>query len=208
MSNFARKERTMNRNPHQSIIRVATECFLKYGIKGTTMNIVAAGTGISKRTLYQCFPDKRDLLKTCMHNRFEADLRTIRERIVGMGTLEAILFLNRMAYDLFTAPYPAFCRDLVCSRDLTEFLRTEYREPLEAIAAMLLDRAKAEGVIAAEADTSKSFSLFEKLLSSLEEEPCDDRERAAAFSYAVRICLAGLCTDRGREQLKNIHNNE
>lgn len=196
----------MKQNPRQKIIRVATECFLKYGIKGTTTDIIASEAGISKRTLYLCFWDKYDLLRVCVHTWFETNIQAIRSRIACMESMEAILFMHRMVYDLFTAPYPAFCRDMAKSYDLKEYLEAEYLRPLELIAAALFERAKADGLITEETDVAKTLFLFERFVLSVSQEPCDDRQREAVFSYAIRVFLTGLCTDLGRQRLMNIDN--
>ena len=47
----------------RKIIETAADCFLKYGIKNTTMDFVSEVLHISKRTLYQFFPSKCDLLE-------------------------------------------------------------------------------------------------------------------------------------------------
>ena len=40
--------------------------FATKGIKGVTMDDIAMGLGISKRTLYEMFEDKEELLIACM----------------------------------------------------------------------------------------------------------------------------------------------
>ena len=47
----------------RKIIETAADCFLKYGIKNTSMDFVSEVLHISKRTLYQFFPSKCDLLE-------------------------------------------------------------------------------------------------------------------------------------------------
>lgn len=64
----------MNQNTlRRKIIEVAAGCFLKYGIKNTSMNFMSEILHISKRTLYQSFPSKRNLLKVCVTFRLEAN---------------------------------------------------------------------------------------------------------------------------------------
>lgn len=46
----------------QLIIKNAGQLYLKHGIKNITMDSVAAEIGISKKTLYQYFTDKEDLV--------------------------------------------------------------------------------------------------------------------------------------------------
>lgn len=48
------------------IIEQATPMFLHYGIKSITMDMVANRLGISKRTLYENFKEKNELLLACL----------------------------------------------------------------------------------------------------------------------------------------------
>lgn len=54
------------------IIEQATPMFLHYGIKAVTMDMIAARLGISKRTLYENFKEKNELLLACL-KKAEAD---------------------------------------------------------------------------------------------------------------------------------------
>ena len=48
------------------IIEQATPMFLHYGIKAVTMDMIAARLGMSKRTLYENFKEKNELLLACL----------------------------------------------------------------------------------------------------------------------------------------------
>ena len=50
--------------------RIVTECsqmLMSVGPASMTMDDVARACGISKRTLYETFPDKRTLISECIH---------------------------------------------------------------------------------------------------------------------------------------------
>ncbi len=48
---------------HQRIIEKAAEMFRTYGIRAVTMDMLANDLGISKRTIYEVFKDKEELLQ-------------------------------------------------------------------------------------------------------------------------------------------------
>lgn len=48
------------------VIGESLKLFLKYGVKSITMNDIAKSCGISKRTLYETFHDKDELLEICI----------------------------------------------------------------------------------------------------------------------------------------------
>jgi len=47
----------------QKILAQVTVLFMQYGIKSLTMDDIARHLGMSKKTLYQSFSDKADLVK-------------------------------------------------------------------------------------------------------------------------------------------------
>ena len=52
----------MNTELQQRIIKQATRMFFCNGIKSVTMDMIASQLGISKRTLYENFKEKNELL--------------------------------------------------------------------------------------------------------------------------------------------------
>jgi len=55
----------------ERIIEEASRLFFQKGIKSMTMSDIASHIGISKRTLYEVFKDKEELLEACMGKSFK-----------------------------------------------------------------------------------------------------------------------------------------
>ena len=55
----------------ERIIETAVKAFAAQGIKSITMDDIATSLGISKRTLYEVFPDKETLLEECIGSPVE-----------------------------------------------------------------------------------------------------------------------------------------
>jgi AcrR family transcriptional regulator len=53
----------MEMDYRQKIIEQASELFRMYGIRAVTMDMLAGSMGISKRTIYEVFHDKNELLQ-------------------------------------------------------------------------------------------------------------------------------------------------
>ena len=49
----------------ERIIQTALLLFGKYGVKSITMDEIASGLGVSKRTLYETFKDKESIIMEC-----------------------------------------------------------------------------------------------------------------------------------------------
>lgn len=61
-SNFLLDSNSPKYSATKNIIDTASKAFFTYGIKSITMDEIASSAGISKRTLYQLFKDKEELL--------------------------------------------------------------------------------------------------------------------------------------------------
>lgn len=59
--------------PKEKILAEAEALFMKYGFKSITMDDIARELGISKKTLYQYFEDKNDLVNQAIENHIHCD---------------------------------------------------------------------------------------------------------------------------------------
>ncbi len=67
--------------------------FSKYGIKTISMDHIAQNLRVSKRTIYEIFTDKNDLLKQCLRNESEAVQRVLETTEKGSESfIEVIAF--------------------------------------------------------------------------------------------------------------------
>ncbi len=73
----------------QRLLETAYKLILKYGVKSMTMDDIARGLGISKKTLYQYALDKNDLVKQIIH----ADMQ------INYQKINSIIHLNLKAID-------------------------------------------------------------------------------------------------------------
>jgi AcrR family transcriptional regulator len=61
------------------VLRGAEELFFKYGIKSVTMDDIAKHLSISKKTIYQFYSDKNEIVDILMRLKLEEDKTVIRE---------------------------------------------------------------------------------------------------------------------------------
>lgn len=74
------ENRHIDPETRQRIIALADELFLEYGIKGISMDEIARRLSMSKRTLYEYFADKEDLLLACIDHH-SASMKALSEEI-------------------------------------------------------------------------------------------------------------------------------
>jgi TetR/AcrR family transcriptional regulator, cholesterol catabolism regulator len=97
----------------ERIVSGASELFRKYGIKSVTMDSIAVYLGISKRTIYEAFCDKNELLEVVLKCMTEKQCE-ILEKIIeeSENSIIAIFRLIDMNRDNFQSMSPAFQADL------------------------------------------------------------------------------------------------
>jgi len=95
------------------IIEGAAELFRVYGIKSVTMDAIANHLGISKRTIYEIFSDKDELLKGVLQWMAEKQrdlvLKVLEETDNAIKAIFRLLEINR---DHFQSMSPAFQNDM------------------------------------------------------------------------------------------------
>ena len=78
----------------ETIIKSAAEMFVEQGIKAVRMDDIARHIGVSKRTLYEMFGDKEELLYQCLSYYVqERDRRHAELGAQAQNVLEAMLLV-------------------------------------------------------------------------------------------------------------------
>ena len=95
------------------IIKGAAELFRTYGIRSVTMDSLANQLGISKRTIYEVFSDKDELIVEVL-TRMSRQQRELLKRVLdeSENSIVAIFRMLEFTRDYFQEMNPAFQSDL------------------------------------------------------------------------------------------------
>ena len=103
----------------QNILDVAKDLFLLHGIRAVKMDDIAASLKMSKRTLYECYDNKKDLLFDVLtlilemhHKKMEAYSKTCS------NVMDMLIELFRIQTDVYAQTNPLFFKDLERYPDL------------------------------------------------------------------------------------------
>ena len=91
----------------QRILEIATTQFARFGVRTITMEDLARQAGISKKTIYQEFEDKKDLVKAVFAAILEQDrkrLQFILEQ--GDGVIEHLVQTSKLMRERLTSINP------------------------------------------------------------------------------------------------------
>ena len=180
--------------------------FFRYGLKSVTMDDVARELGISKKTLYQFFPTKNDLIQqtilahTDCEKKIFADLRT-----KSKDAIEEILAFAKCCIKMLSNLSPTLMYDLQKfypeSWQLVEYLQKEHTY---MDISLNMARGKEEGLYRKDVDTAVVARLYvAQSLCIVDETTFPQKEFAKEklLMEFVLYHLRGVSTPRGLEKL-------
>ena len=97
----------------KEIIEKVSGLYLKYGIKSVTMEDVARELGISKKTLYQYFKDKDDLVKKVVDFHMDMQHKSMKDfASAKMNAIEELLMVSKFISDFLKRINPSVTYDI------------------------------------------------------------------------------------------------
>jgi len=97
----------------ERIIQGSEELFLQTGVKSVTMDDVARHLGMSKKTIYQFFKDKNELVIALVTKKLQEDEEQMSEIISKSGNvIEAMINMMKCSEDIFSRINPVVIHDM------------------------------------------------------------------------------------------------
>ncbi len=97
----------------QIIANRASELFYHYGIKRVAMDDIAKRTGMSKKTVYQFFPDKEALVKSIVEETIEGTEKGMRHCLeISQNAVEEVFNQVRICFASWINIEPVFYYEL------------------------------------------------------------------------------------------------
>ena len=145
----------------EQIIQESSKLLNRIGPSSMTMDMVAHSCGISKRTLYEKFPDKKSLIMECLHREHErqnAEMRHIFE--TAENCFDALFQVFTRARSYLQQTSAAFIDDI---KRLYPELHAEHREKEKEFViglSQVLAKAQGEGHVMPNIDTDIAAFMF------------------------------------------------
>ncbi|PWK79186.1 TetR family transcriptional regulator [Mucilaginibacter oryzae] len=97
----------------QKIADKAHDLFIRYGIRSISMDKIAGSLGISKKTVYQFFSSKDDLVTTFVENEITVNIARCESlKAKNSDAILELFFILTYAKDFYKTLYPALMHDL------------------------------------------------------------------------------------------------
>ena len=184
------------------ILTAAMKGFHQRGIRALKMDDVAAELGISKRTLYEIFDKKEDLLFEAMkHYHCERSEKVQMKVMRCRNVMEIILEIYRTKVEEFQQTNPSFYADLEKYPQVMEFLEGENEKNRENF-LRFMDRGIQEGFFRSDVNYELATRLFNALGNYvMQNKVYLQYSMEDIFKNLIFVTLRGMCTERGVKTL-------
>lgn len=194
----------------------AKELFSRYGIKNITMDEIARHLGISKKTIYQEFPDKDSLVHTMMETDMKTHERDFEEIYNASENLvDEIFRIMKKMTEIFTNCNPVMFHDLQKHYPATWRLFTDFREKHILVnVERSIERGKQDGLVREDVNTKilSRFRLEEITMGMAGQAFPPDKFNMLDVQLALtEHYLYGICTLKGHKlvnKYKKINEDE
>ncbi|GAB4334784.1 MAG: TetR/AcrR family transcriptional regulator [Flammeovirgaceae bacterium] len=194
----------------ERILVAAGEFFQKFGIKSVTMEDIAKNLGISKKTIYLFFKDKDDLVEHVAIRQMEMDVVHLKKiENESQNIIEHLIKISEFIRQRLTELNPAMIYDLRKYHPKAWKLFADHREHCqESLVISTLEQGIKEGYFRNNLDV-KALSRMRLLQIEMAFDP--NIFPPAEFNLLkiqmqfFEHFLYGLCTEKGFEMLRKIH---
>lgn len=193
--------------PHEEqrnrVIEMASLMFFEHGIRKVRMDDVAAALTMSKRTLYEMFADKEELLLECMKvNQEKKRENAVQVADSADNVLEIVFRLYQYGMEEMKNVHPSMYRDIKKYPKVCEYLN-QRKEQSTKNSKGFYETGVRQGLLRADIN----FDIFQFLVDlSMSGFLTNDllMERwtlADVLDTVVRVNMRGICTEKGQRML-------
>lgn len=189
-----------------------SQMLMSVGPTSMTMDDVARACGISKRTLYEIFPDKRTLIGECIHHEHELKNAALKEIFnTSSNCFEAMYRVYQRARKMYEATSVAFFNDIKrLYPDIFEKHIENEKTVINGIASVLR-QAQNEGLVTTRINPEIAAYLFSQSLRALHENSNGAKygfKDEDMFDHVFISFMRGVATIKGIEMIEYLEQQQ
>lgn len=191
-------ETTYRQELKERILSVATALFHKYGIKSVKMDDIANELKISKRTLYETYSNKEELLFEVVRQHKKEERRKMEEiDRPGMNVINVVIEICKYRIEEFSSINPLFFEEIHKYPELLAYVRSLHKER-ESDALAFMQRGVDEGFFLSNVnyDIVRTLTIAsqQSIMNQYLYKKYDVKELA---HVAILFFIRGYCTEKG-----------
>ena len=192
----------------ERILEYSEKEFYANGVKQVKMDNIANYLSISKRTLYEIYPTKEDLLLECLKKHDTAYESRIEQYIEesNPNAIEIIIFSYKMKLEYFLLLNPLFLDELCKYKRVINYFDARDKER-DTNFEWLFNRGVEEGFFRKDLNPRIISNMFTvSLKEAIDNELYKEFGMEYLFRDIVFTLIRGICTIKGIEAIDQLLN--
>ncbi len=191
----------------EKILKTSMDLMIRIGPQSVTMDMVARDCGISKRTLYETFPNKHNLISDVIeYNQQQANAKFTQIFEQSANSFEALMGVYTVAREFIQKTSPVFLTDIkrLYPEAFDEYKAQELNHILSL--ANIISKAKEEGLVLPGIKCKIAAFIFNnnmKNLHHMQDFPFPEYSAAEVFDGAFLNFMRGMATTKGQEIIED-----
>ena len=196
----------------ERIVAESSQILMSVGPTSMTMDDVARACGISKRTLYETFPDKRTLIGECIHHEHEVKDAQLKEIFnTSSNCFEAMFRVYQRARKIYKSTSISLFNDIKrLYPDIFEKHVENEKNVITGIASVLR-QAQDEGLVIKRINPEIAAFLFSQSMRALHENSNGAKygfKEEDLFDHVFVSFLRGVATIKGIEMIEYLEQQQ
>lgn len=192
----------------ERILEYSEKEFYANGVRQVKMDNIANYLSISKRTLYEIYPTKEDLLLECVKKHDKTHESRIEQYIEesNPNAIEIIIFSYKMKLEYFLQLNPLFLEELCKYKRVINYFDARDKER-DTNFEWLFNRGVEEGFFRKDLNPRIISNMFTvSLKEAIDNELYKEFGMEYLFRDIVFTLIRGICTIRGIEAIDQLLN--
>jgi len=196
-------------DPHKPLLGRIRDLLFLYGTKSITLDDIASRMGISKKTIYSCCPDKKNLVDRIVVDYLSshrADAERVRSE--SRHAIDEVLQMARLARARMEQVSPAFLFDLnKYYPDIWARFEQYRTQEIFGQVVDVIKRGQQEGLFRTDLDTEIVAAMHLqhiRLLTEPGQQPRPERPVGDMIRHIISIFLQGIVTQKGLDVMSQL----
>ncbi|MFT5338140.1 MAG: AcrR family transcriptional regulator [Luteibaculaceae bacterium] len=186
-----------------------SDLFLNYGFKSVNMDDIARHLGKSKRTIYQFFKDKKEVVEAVVSYSLEQDIKNVKSiQDKGLDAISENVEFTDYVFEKLKGIHPSIFFDLEKYYPKSWKMFLDFREGFVVECIKLnIDKGQKEGVYRKEIKGQIIGSLYMGLMDQMfnyEVRGNDALPLTVVYKELTRYHLTGLANEKGYQQIQSL----
>lgn len=190
----------------EKILKTAMAEFMQRGLKAVKMDDIAKKMVMSKRTLYEIFADKEELLYECVKYGSEEELNEIHRTASreGADVVDILIDFIHIRLKSMSSVNPKFYAEIMRYKKVADFLKANHDSRRKEGNAFI-KRGQREGYIRKDVDFELLGAIFDRTIQAvLDDELFNEYSLKRIFRNIIFVTIRGISTQKGIEKMDRL----